>query len=62
MTVSDEQIATLLQDPVAHHDFVLYLETQTILGHNSDVASWYQGYTQGDRIDPEYERHVNEST
>jgi hypothetical protein len=57
MTVTDEQIAELLQDPVAHHDFVLHLETQTMLGNAFDATEWYQHYVQGDRIDPEYLKH-----
>ena len=57
MTVTDEQIAELLQNPVAQHDFVLFLEIQTTLGNQVDASDWYQHYIQGDRIDPEYEKH-----
>jgi len=57
MTVTDEQIAELLQDSVAQHDFVLFLETQTTLGNQVDASDWYQHYILGDRIDPEYEKH-----
>lgn len=62
MTVTDEQIAELLQDPVAQHDFVVSLGVHSQLGTAWDPVAWYEKYQQGVRIDPEYGRYVNEST